>query len=181
MADETALIQEANQRLTEEVSLIKKPYLDRLAIVQHQKDIERKEARETKKRIKVEKNLARKAKYPHWQIELFLRTKFPDAFSPDEISSLSPKEFKEILARSRNWLLRKAAVYYSGFLVSAGSIAGALNIMMSGDPPNIIFGIFVGMFFIGGLFGLFFSSTLSFFVTKILLEQGNQVKSISLL
>lgn len=132
MADEMAPI----FPVSEETDMIKRPYLDRLASAQNKKDAERKELAESKKRVEIEERLVRRKMQSQWQIELFLKTHFPDAFICGEVDKLPHNEFKELLKRARNWLWKQEAFYCSGFLASVSSVLGSVKIgpMYPNDP-----------------------------------------------
>ena len=175
MADETAPI----YTVPEETSLIRKPYIDRLAAIQSQKNLEKIKEIEAKKRIKKEAKLARDKMQASWHIGAFLRNKFPDAFSPGEIDLLPQKEFKDLFKRSRNWIWKKVAVYCSGFMASMGGIAGSIAIVFL--APSSIFWVipfFIGL--IGGVIGLAISLALSIEITKVLFYKGSEKNFMNL-
>lgn len=168
MADERAQIFE----IPEETDMIKKPYLDRLANIQYQKNLEKKELKESKKRIKEEEKRVQVELQPYWQVGLFLKAKFPDAFSESELASLPQNEFKELLRRSRNWLWRRAAIYYSGFLASIGPAVG--SVILVSIFPNMFTGILFLASLIGGLFGCVFSGIFIYTITRVILNKASR-------
>lgn len=169
MADETAPI----LAVPEETSLIIKPYLDRLASAQNKKDAERKNLKESKKRIKEGERFVRDSMQSYWQIGLFLKTKFPDVFFESELASLPQNELKALLKRARNWLWKKEIFYCSGFLASVSSVIGSIKIGTM-QPNDTLTAIFVIIFFMLGLVGLVAFPIFTTLVTKILLNRASK-------
>lgn len=168
MADEIAPILAAPA----ETSLIVKPYLDRLANAQYQKNLKKKELEESKKRARIEERLKRDKMQSQWQVELFLKTHFPDVFDPGEVASLPQNEFKELLKRSRNWLWKKAISYYSGYPISIGFLAGFVGVA-SNYPPHGLAALSGVLLLLGGLLGLAVSSISVVGITKVLLNKAS--------
>lgn len=135
--------------MTEETSLIGRPYIDRLSAPES-----------------IKNNDAR-IRSLYYQVSLFLETKFPRAFREDELYSLSPREFQSLLKRARKWIYKKAAFYYSGsicFLVLLG-IEGYLYFIS--DKV-----LLAGFLFIFSTFGSLYFVINSCVATKFLLNKG---------
>lgn len=169
MTDETSSI----LTIPEETSMIKMPYLDRLANIQREKDLVKKELLEEKRKVREKEKLEHNMMQSRWQIELFLKTHFPDAFAPGEIVSLQQSEFNVILKTARSWLWKKAVCRYSGLMASIGSLAWFLGIAVNYSPNGLA--LIFGLLLLGcGIIGSVFSAIYVENINKIIFNKANE-------
>lgn len=116
-----------------ETDLVKTTYLDALAVLQQEKDLEN---REFKKKMLAERksqNEIRKKGIDKKIVNLYLKEKFPDAFRELGINGMSEKEFPSILKRAkryfRMWFAGKTAISST---IIGGEIFLLLNFIQDG-------------------------------------------------
>ena len=106
-------------------NLISEPFVDSLAKIQHEKELQKITARQERKKIRDKKLVA-----------TYLSSKFPDAFSKD--MTIPEKEFPRLLKLARNHYWRR---FLGSTATSAASIVGLVAIFLSVPPPSWTAGI----------------------------------------
>lgn len=164
--------------MEETTDLVQRPYLDRLMTIQAKKNEEKQAIKARKKDDKKREKLERYKMQSYWQVELFLKTKCPDAYSEGDLASVPPKEFDNLLKKARGWLWKKTAGHCFYFIASF-SIPVIPFLIMFFAGENALTAVLVVLSIMATLVGATFSFIDIIHFIRFLVGRGKRIEYLS--